>query len=53
MLKMSVLKAKQRIFNWGNSNGGEAPNEVFNILSDQGNANQNNTEIPPHTSQNG
>jgi hypothetical protein len=24
---------------------------MFNILSYQGNANQNNTEIPPHTSQ--
>ena len=26
---------------------------VFNILNHQGNANQNNPEIPPHTSQNG
>jgi hypothetical protein len=26
---------------------------MFNILSHQGNANQNNPEIPPHTSQNG
>jgi hypothetical protein len=26
--------------------------EVFNILSYQGNANQNNSEIPPHISQN-
>jgi hypothetical protein len=25
---------------------------MFNILNDQGNANQNNPEIPPHTSQN-
>jgi hypothetical protein len=25
----------------------------FNILNHQGNANQNNPEIPPHTSQNG
>jgi hypothetical protein len=31
----------------------EAPKEIFNILSHQGNANQNNPEIPPHTSQNG
>jgi hypothetical protein len=26
---------------------------MFNILNYQGNANQNNPEIPPHTSQNG
>ena len=26
---------------------------MFNILSHQGNANQNNPEMPPHTSQNG
>jgi hypothetical protein len=33
------------------SNGQEAPKE--NILSRQGNANQNNPKIPPHTSQKG
>jgi hypothetical protein len=27
--------------------------KMFNILNNQGNANQNNPEIPPHTSQNG
>jgi hypothetical protein len=26
--------------------------KMFNILNHQGNANQNNPEIPPHTSQN-
>jgi hypothetical protein len=26
---------------------------MFNIISHQGNAKQNNPEIPPHTSQNG
>jgi hypothetical protein len=31
----------------------EAPKEMFNILSHQGKANENNPEIPPHTSQNG
>jgi hypothetical protein len=31
----------------------EAPKEMFNILSHQGNVNQNNPEIPPYTSQNG
>jgi hypothetical protein len=34
-------------------NGREAPEKMFNILNHQGNANQNNPEIPPHTSQNG
>jgi hypothetical protein len=32
---------------------GEAPEKMFNILNHQGNANQKNPEIPPHTSQNG
>jgi hypothetical protein len=27
--------------------------KMFNILNHQGNANQNNPEVPPHTSQNG
>jgi hypothetical protein len=27
--------------------------KMFNILNHQGNANQNNPEIPPHTRQNG
>jgi hypothetical protein len=27
--------------------------KLFNMLNHQGNANQNNPEIPPHTSQNG
>jgi hypothetical protein len=34
-------------------NGREAPEKMFNILNHQGNANQNNPEIPPHISQNG
>jgi hypothetical protein len=29
------------------------PEKMLNILNHQGNANQNNPEIPPHTSQNG
>jgi hypothetical protein len=37
----------------GIPNGGEAPKEMFNILSHQGNANQNNPEIPPYASHNG
>ena len=31
----------------------KAPKEMFDILSHQGNANQNDSEIPPYTSQNG
>jgi hypothetical protein len=27
--------------------------KMFNMLNHQGNANQNNLEIPPHASQNG
>ena len=46
-------RAKQRILNLGNWNVQEARKEMFNILSHQGNADQNDPEIPPHTSQNG
>ena len=46
-------RAEQRILNWGISIGWEEPEKMFNILNHQGNANQNNPEIPPHTSQNG
>ena len=42
-----------RILNWGNWNICEAPKEMFNIISHQENANQNNPEISPHTGQNG
>jgi hypothetical protein len=34
-------------------NSREAPEKMFNILNHQRNANQNNPEILPHTSQNG
>jgi hypothetical protein len=33
-------RAKQRILNWGMLNGQEAPEEMFNILTHQGNANK-------------
>ena len=46
-------RAKQQILKRGISNIREAPKEKFNILSHQGNSNQNNPEILPHTSQNG
>jgi hypothetical protein len=46
-------RAKQGILNCGISNGLEAPEITFNILNHQGNENQNNPEILPHTSQNG
>jgi hypothetical protein len=45
-------RAKQRIHNRGISNGREALKEMFQVLSHQGNANQNNPEIP-YTNQNG
>jgi hypothetical protein len=47
------LRTEQRILTGGISNGREAPEKMFNILNHQGNATQNNPEIPPHTSQNG
>jgi hypothetical protein len=46
-------RAKQKTLNQGKLNGQEAPKEMFNILNHQENANQNNPEILPHTSQNG
>ena len=46
-------RGKQRIFTLGILNGRDAPKEMFNILSHQGNTNQNNPENSPHTSQNG
>jgi hypothetical protein len=45
-------RAKQWILNWGIQNGWEAPKEMSNFLGHQENTNQNNPEIPPHTSQN-
>jgi hypothetical protein len=42
-----------RKFTRGMSNGREALKEMFKVLSHQGNANQNNHEIPPYTNQNG
>jgi hypothetical protein len=44
---------KLRIHVWGISNGWEAPKEMFKVLSDQRNSNQNTPEIPPYTNQNG
>jgi hypothetical protein len=46
-------RVKQSILNWGISKGQEAPKQMFNIPSYQENANQNNPEIPLHTSQYG
>jgi hypothetical protein len=44
-------RAKQRIFDWGMAE--KHLKKKFDILNHQGNANPNNLEIPPHTSQNG
>ena len=38
-------RAKQRILKQGILSGCEASKELFNVLSYQGNAHQNNTEI--------
>ena len=38
-------RAKQRILNRGISNGRDTLKEMFKVLSDQGNANQNNCEV--------
>jgi hypothetical protein len=46
------MKSKQRILNRGISYGWETLKEIFNILSNQGNANQNDSEIPSYTCQN-
>jgi hypothetical protein len=46
-------RAKQRILSRGIANGGEALKQIFNILSDQGNASQNSSEVPPYLNQNG
>jgi hypothetical protein len=43
----------ERIFAYLKSDRGLTPEKMFNILNHQGNANQNNPEIPSHTSQNG
>jgi hypothetical protein len=42
-----------RILNWGIPNNWKAPENFFSILNHQGSANQNKTEIPLYTSQNG
>jgi hypothetical protein len=44
---------KQKILNRGIPTGGETLKEIFKVLSDQGNANQNEPEIPPYTNENG
>jgi hypothetical protein len=46
-------RTKQRILNRGISNGQETLKDTFNILSHLGNANQNDSEIPTLTHQNG
>jgi hypothetical protein len=47
------LRTEETFLTQGIPNGREAPEKMFNILNHQGYANQNNPEIPPHTSQNG
>jgi hypothetical protein len=63
-LKITNSKSNNPTKKWGSELNKEfSPEEyrmaekhlkkMFNILNHQGNANQNNPEIPPHTSQNG
>jgi len=49
-----VYRTKQRIHNRGILNGGEAfiKKKMFNVLSDQENANANDPAIPHYTNQN-
>jgi hypothetical protein len=62
--KVDSRKSNNSIKKWGSELNKEFPPEeyrmpenhlkkMFNTLNHQGNANQNNPEIPPHTSQNG
>jgi hypothetical protein len=46
-------RTKPRVHNWGISNGWEAPKQMFQVFSDQKNANENDPEIPAYTNQNG
>jgi hypothetical protein len=46
-------RTKQKTFNKGILNGGEALKKMFNILSYQENENQNDPKIPHYTNQNG
>jgi hypothetical protein len=53
-IEKTGYRAKQTIFNKGISNVQETfIEEMFNILSHEGKANQNNAEILPYTHQNG
>jgi hypothetical protein len=45
-------RAKQKILSRRISNGLETLKEIFNILSYQGNSNQNDPEIQSYTNQN-
>jgi hypothetical protein len=52
LLKMGY-RAKQKLSTEEYQVAEKHLTKMFNILNYQGNANQNNPEIPPHTSQNG
>jgi hypothetical protein len=47
------FRATQRLLNRGVPNGGEALKEMFNTISNQGNANQKNSESPSYHGQKG
>jgi hypothetical protein len=46
-------RTKQRFHNKGILNGWEGLKEMLKVLSDQGNANQKDPEIPSYNNQNG
>ena len=46
-------RPKQTFFQRRCTGGQRAHEKMFNIINHQRNANQNHSEIPPHTSQNG
>jgi hypothetical protein len=50
--KTKNQKNQKTILNRGISNGWEALKEMFKVLGHQGNANQNNSEVPSYTDQN-
>ena len=46
-------RTEQTFFQRGNADGQQAHEKMLNIANHRGNANQNHSEISPHTYQNG
>jgi len=47
------VQSQTKIHSWGMPYGWKTPKEMFNIFSHKGNANLNNPEISPHSSEYG